>query len=182
MKTRNLIILFLLSGILLLSIDFQKRIDVQLENDSLIKEYLGEETNKISNDKDETYMGILEIPKISLKQGFFAYQSPQNDVQKHLNLLSPDCNPTLPCSIIIASHSGNSAISYFKNLDQLNIGDIATITYEKQIFSYVLKKVDTMNKVGVFTALKPKESELILTTCDDKNDVQDLYYFELKKA
>ena len=68
----------------------------------------------------DNYVGRLIIDKINLNEGFYNLYNPLNNVDYGLEVLTPSIMPNNKNSIVfIASHSGNSEISYFKNLNEL---------------------------------------------------------------
>ena len=78
----------------------------------------------------EEFLMLLEIEKLNLKKGIYSFDSPLNDVAKNIQLIQGSTLPDqLYSQVILASHSGNSDISYFKNLNRLEIGDLATLYY-----------------------------------------------------
>jgi len=82
------------------------------------------------NNSTDGYLGVLEIPSISLKRGFYSFHHPDNTVEKNIQVISKQCLPFENCSFILASHSGSSNISFFKHLDQMHLGDIAVLYYQ----------------------------------------------------
>ena len=185
MIKRILGILFLFSGLFLLS--FVKYQDTVIEqtNETQMEEYFEEKaspTPMVLSTEKEDYLGILEIPKINLKRGFYSFSSKKNDVDSNIEVISSDCYPGNACSFVLASHSGTSSIAFFKHLNELQLKDTATIYYNNTSYDYVLKNIQHVNKNGTISLLQPKESELVLTTCNkNNNSLQDIYIFELKK-
>ena len=88
-----------------------------------------------------------------------------------------NCKPNENCTIVIASHSGNSNISYFKNLELLSINDQAIIYFNQKKYLYILKKITFQEKIGFITI--PKNTyDLVLTTCNkDNENLQNIYLF-----
>ena len=82
-----------------------------------MNEYLNQTNN-------QPLFGILEIPKINLKQPIYPKDDPKNQVDKNITLLEEDVTQNVPNPVIIlASHSGNGPYAYFKNLTSLKEGD-----------------------------------------------------------
>ena len=108
--------------------------------------------------------------------------SKQNDVDSNIEVISSDCFPGDACSFVLASHSGTSSIAFFKHLNELQLEDVATIYYNNAFYDYVLKNIQHVKKNGTISLVQPKESELVLTTCNKTdNSLQDIYIFELRK-
>lgn len=180
MLKRNI---FLVSIILILGcclhFEYFKSISLNSVNNKLIDSYYAKEE---SNNREASYLGILEVPSINLKRGFFSLDSSLNQVDKNIELIS-SCNPDNPCDFILASHSGNSAISYFKHLDHLKLQDKAILDYEHHFYIYHLTSILNQKKNGMISLEKKTISRLVLTTCDKYNqDIQKVYIFEKEEA
>ncbi len=173
-------ILIILVALLLIN-DFQKIKYITKEKEQQIELFLQNEQTE-EKKEDSLLWGILEIPKINLKQGFYNYEDKHNSVEYGLQTINKDCIPFEKCSFIIASHSGSSNISYFKNLEKLSLDDRAFLYYNQNKKEYILKKILHVEKNGTITLQIPTETELILTTCNkEKNNIQDIYIFKEKK-
>ena len=174
-----LCISFIIIGIILLSADKiynYKQIKI---NNNRVDEYFIKE-NKI---KKDTYIGILEIPKIRLKRGFYDFNSIHNNINENITILKPVMYPNDKNSIfILAAHSGNSYISYFKDLYKLDINDDVYIYYKNKLYKYKIANYYEENKNGKITIKdNSKKSKLILTTCKNKNK-QLIYIGHLKEV
>ena len=138
-----------------------------------------EKIPKFSNKK---YLGILEIPKIKIKNFLYDFDSEENNVDKNVYLVKGSTMPNETYSaFILAGHSGDSKVAYFRNLDKLNYGDIAVIFYQQIKYSYQLTQVYQEKKDGsILIQREKKKSHLLLITCDKKNKhMQNVYVFEL---
>lgn len=172
-KYRNSLLIFFL---LLISINYF--------NNNIIKSISAK--NKIHyieyKEKKEEYLGILEIPKINLKKEFYDYLSTNNNVNKNIEVIETSKMPNEKNSnLILASHSGNSKISYFKNLHKLKEKDEAIIYYNGRKYVYQLLYVYSELKDGSLSIRKEKNTtNLTLITCDKKNNsLQNVYVFKL---
>lgn len=123
--------------------------------------------------KREGFVALLDVPKISLRKGIYSLNDKHNSVSYGIEMLSgssfPDRDNT---TLILASHSGNSSISYFRNLIYLSKGDIVYLYYNGNKYMYEIigcykKKKDGYILVKDFG----KGRFMILTTC--KNDELD---------
>ena len=181
MLKRNLVITsFLLLLILCMETNNYESFSLEILNQEQIENYYEETSNQ--DQIIESYAGILEIPSIELKRGFYTKNSPLNQVDLNIELIS-NCNPNQACDFILASHSGNSSISFFKNLDQLCINDMAKLDYQHQKFAYHLSKIENQQKNGMISLEKTNQSRLILTTCDKQNQfIQKVYIFTKEEA
>ncbi len=151
-------------------------------NNELVKEYIEEEkiisTNnveKINNIVTDKIIGVLEIPKINLKKGFYDISSKENDVNKNITVLNGSSMPdTVNSSLYLAAHSGDSPISFFQNIDLLKINDQIIIHYQNKDYYYVVSDIYEINKTGYINVNKNiHDSILVLTTCS-KNESKQL--------
>ena len=133
------------------------------------------ENNKINvskvNNKTVDYKAILSIPKIDLVGKIYDINSKLNNVNKNIQVISPSTFPDVENSnLILASHSGNSKISYFKNLDKLILDDDVYLYYQDKKYEYKVKDIYNQEKDGEIEIIKNKNTDtLSLITCD-KND------------
>lgn len=180
-------VLLIISGCLSF-IYVYKEYNIDSQNKKKIEAFLNsnnyDSINKINNDNnnnrkiksdiiDENYELILEIPKINLKKGIYNYTSKNNDVNKNIMLLKQSNMPNVKNgNVILASHSGNSNISYFKYLNKLNINDDIIIYYKGYKYIYKVNNLYKKEKKGVISIERNiNKNTLTLITCDksDKN-------------
>lgn len=143
-------------------------------NRDKISDYLNEEeyieTDEHAEDK---IIGILNIPTIKLKRGFYSIDSSLNNVNKNIQVIDDSMDKML----ILAAHRGNSKVSFFQNLDKLSIGDEINLDYKHKSFKYRLYYKYYENKDGNL-AIKYDNSKqvLVLITCvKDLKDKQVVY-------
>ena len=133
--------------------------------------------HKLINKKQLTndYIAILEIPKIKLKQGLVSPNSKENNVNKHVTILGsymPSDN-----FFILAAHSGNSKVSYFKKLNQLTKGDNIYIYYNDTKYKYkVIKHYQKKKNGKLDIGSSFKDKILVLTTCKPISFNKQLVY------
>lgn len=129
-----------------------------------------------------SYIGYLNIPKINFKKGFTEISSKYNTVSRNIQILSTSDYPDKENgNVIIAAHSGNTSVSYFKDLYKLNKGDFVYIEYNNTLYTYKIVNIYTVNKTGKAEIKRHKDkSTLTLITCT-KNDktTQTIYISEL---
>ena len=128
------------------------------------------------------YVGILEIPKINLKQGFLDINSKYNNVDYNITVIQTSTYPDEEGgNFILASHSGNSYISYFRNLYQLSEGDEAYIYYNNIKYKYNIVKIYNVEKNGKVAIYRNYNATcLTLITCTkDSETEQTVYILEL---
>lgn len=129
--------------------------------------------------KNNDILASISIPSINLNKDIYKYNSYLNNVNTNIELISNNCLPTDNCNFILASHSGNSSIAHFKNLDKLKTNDIAIINYKNNNYKYELSNIEIVDKNGSITIPKVNISTLILTTCNKLDDTkQNIYYFK----
>lgn len=128
---------------------------------------------------EEEYIAVLEIPKINLKKGIYSKDSKLNDVDRNIYLLEESTFPNEydNSHIILASHSGNSNISYFKNLHRLNIGDDIHFYFNGIKYMYKINNIYEVQKTGKIELLL-NENDISLITCMD-DDKQIIYSGDL---
>lgn len=142
------------------------------------------DTNQVIKEKKYTpnYIGFIEIDKINLKQGFLAKDNYYNQVDYNIQVLKiSDYPDVLGGNLILASHSGNSSISYFKKLYKVELGDIAKIYYNSNLYQYKVVNIYKEIKDGSVNIYRDfNKTTLTLITCS-KNDKehQTIYILEL---
>ena len=135
-----------------------------------------------NNNNYETYIGTLEIKKIGLYRGFYSKDSPLNNVKINLKILDVSAYPDEENgNVIIIGHSGNYSNSYFANLYQLQLGDIASIYYNNKKYNYKIDNIYTDEKDGTVTIYRDDtKNTLTLITCTkDDNTKQTIYILSL---
>ena len=143
-----------------------------------------EQTNEGKKDTNYTpnYIGFLEIEKINLKQGLLPINNYYNNVDYHIEILKvSDLPDVINGNMILASHSGNSSISYFRNLYKLDLGDTAKIYYNGKVYKYQIVNIYKEDKDGSVAIYRDSsKTTLTLITCS-KNDKthQTIYILEL---
>ncbi len=132
-------------------------------------------------EQKDSYIAVLEIPKINLKKGFYSLNSTLNNVDKNIQVIETSKMPDIENSnLILASHSGTSKIAYFKNLFRLEKEDIAYIYYKGKKYEYQLQYVYNEKKDGNLSIRREmNQTNLTLITCDKKEkDIQNVYIFK----
>lgn len=145
-----------------------------------------EETNTTNNNETkvdyEPYMGVLKIPKINLERGFYDKNSSLNNVDYNILFHSKSDYPDKEKgNVILASHSGTSSISYFKNLYLLEKNDIAHLSYNGKTYTYKIVNIYYEVKDGDIAIYRNNnKSTLTLITCTkNDNSKQTIYILEL---
>ncbi len=154
-----------------------------LENENQNNESQTGTESKPDNTIKKNYIGYLEIPKISLKYGFVSKDSYYNHVDRNIQIINESDFPNVKGgNFIIAGHSGTSAISYFKNLYLLKVGDIAKVIYKNHTYTYKIVNIYKDDRDGIIKIIRDEtKTTLTLITCsykDKKN--QTVYIAELQ--
>lgn len=167
-----------------------------IDNDDFVEEIVDVETDEVDDvnvpdevvtpsydiKKDKKYLGYIEIPKISMIAGFRNINSPYNKVDYGLEVLSVSKMPDVKKSnFILAGHSGDSKISYFKNLYKLSLSDNAYVTYKGYTYVYSIVDIYKVEKKRAFSVYRDfDKNTLTLITCtrNDKTS-QTVYILEL---
>lgn len=189
--------LIIVLGFSLLSFDFIKPyVDENTEEKSLEQFYIKEEQIIDKNDKNTSdevekekkpkvkynYIAVLKIPKINLEKGLVEKNSKYNNINYGVQILKESDSPdVINGNVILAAHSGTANISYFRNLDKLDLGDDAIIYYQGNTYNYkVVKKYDA-DKTGKINIKRDRNtSTLTLITCRHNTDKQIVIILELQ--
>ena len=147
-------------------------------NDGLIEDYFKVEDEIVETPQKEIeekpvpkekidYIAVLEIPKIKLKRGIVDKNSSYNNVNRNIYTLKETTMPDEEDNshIMLASHSGNSYISYFKNLNKLNLNDEVYFFYKNNKYVYKVIKKYEVEKTGTVKLSKKNSSDITLITC-----------------
>ena len=118
--------------------------DDPVEVESVIEEAPVLENIEVEEEKPTNYVidyskyyGVLEIPKIGLKRGFYNVDNRYNNIQYNVTMANGSTMPDVyGGNLILMAHSGDAYISYFAFLYKLNIGDDAYITYYGNKYHY----------------------------------------------
>ena len=129
------------------------------------------------------YIGVLEIPKINLIRGLVDVNDANNNVDKNIEILKESTMPNVEHSnLYLASHSGNSSVSYFKKLDRLIHNDEVYVYYNNIKYIYKVKKLYEINKNGYAEIERSNGfKHLVLMTCIDGTEKQLVKLCELKE-
>ena len=197
--------LFIFLGVVFLSWDYLARIkneiysdmNIAMMNDQVPSEIIEEtveENSDVQNvvveeSKKEVYvvdyskyLGVLEIPKIRLKRGFYNVGNRYNDIRYNVTVVDGSTMPdVVNGNLILMAHSGTAYISYFANLWKLEVGDTCFVTYAGQKYSYQIVDIYEVEKNGIVRIKRNSErTTLTMITCTKDNDYsQTVYIAEL---
>ena len=128
------------------------------------------------------YLGVLEIPRISLKRGFYGTDSKYNNISYNVTVVGGSTMPDVNYgNLILMAHSGDAYISYFAFLYKLSIGNDAYVTYGSNKYRYKLVNIYNVPKNGTITISRNiSKTTLTLITCTKNSDTeQTVYIFEM---
>ena len=128
------------------------------------------------------YLGVLEIPKIGLKRGFYNIGSKYNDIKYNVSMVEGSTMPDAPKgNLILMAHSGDSYISFFAYLYRLNVGDEVFVTYNGVKYRYLIVNIYDVPKTGIVRIVRNHDkNSLTMITCTKGNDyAQTVYISEL---
>lgn len=124
------------------------------------------------------YLGVLEIPKIGLKRGFYGVDSRYNSIQYNVTVVHGSTMPDVDNgNLILTAHSGDAYISYFAYLWRLGVGDNVYVTYNGVQYHYQIVNIYNVPKSGVAVIHRNIErTSLTLITCTKDNDNSQTIY------
>ena len=146
------------------------KIEEFLENETneeiVVEEDIKEETNT-SNVSSYDYIAVLEIPSINLKRGLVDPSSKYNNVNYNIQIINKSTMPdVVNGNLVLAGHNGASYVSFFRNLDKLNINDKIYIYYGGYKYEYSLSKIyDTPKDGNVEVHRDNSKTTITLITC-----------------
>lgn len=153
----------------------------QPENNQQQEENDENEINN-SNIPKKEFIGFLVIDKIKLNVGLVSKKSYYNHVNRNVEILKVGDYPNvLNGNFILASHSGTSKVSYFRNLYKLKLNDQALVYYKEYVYHYKIVDIYNVPKVGSLEIKRnPEKSVMTLITCTKNSKTeQTVYILEL---
>lgn len=180
-------ILFILFGIGINVYDFYSMYKQNQKEEESVEEFFVQseqkenpDVNKQEKSKNKEvidYIAVLEIPKIELKKGLVSTESYMNNVNYNIEILKPYSMPDDKYgNMILASHSGNSRVAFFDDLESLSVKDNIYIYYNQKKYHYkIINKFERFNDGTMLVSKNPRETILTLVTCSKKNDENQLY-------
>lgn len=150
--------------------------------DEVIPEEIPTEERKETTTQDNTnYVAVIKIPKIGLEKGLCEKGSSCNNVNKNIQILKESTYPDIANgNFILAGHSGNGRVSYFKNLNMLAQDDEISIFYQGKEYKYKVVNMYDIEKTGTANIIRNKEkTTLTLITCRHNTNKQIVVICEL---
>ena len=134
--------------------------------------------NVVRTENFDKYLGILEIPKIRLKKGFYNVDSRYNSIQYNVTVIQGSTFPDVAGgNLMLMAHSGTAYISYFRYLYKLQVGDMAYVTYGGNKYQYRIVNIYNVDKTGSVTIQRNFDvTTLTLITCTYNDDTKQTVY------
>ncbi len=129
---------------------------------------IGEEVSFEKVIEKEKPVGNIKINMLNLTLPLYDINSKFNNIELNVEILNTTTFKN-PSKILLAAHSGNSNISYFKNINKLNIGSSIEFNYKDISNIYEVVHITEIVKDGDINFSKTNFDELILTTCSPNN-------------
>lgn len=166
---------------LIIYLNYQNRKIIKTEES--IKVYISNTSKNIVPPKKDIsnvydYIAILEIPDIKLKRGLVSSTSKYNSVKYNIEIISKSSMPDIINSnLILASHSGNSEVSFFSDLEKLKKDAFIYLYYNGYKYIYKLDYSYETEKTGEINITRNRlVNTITLITCkDNSNDIQVVY-------
>lgn len=137
--------------------------EIITENDVQKKESIKKEIN---------YTAVIEIPSVNLKRGVVDSTSNFNSINYAISVDKNSNYPDKEGNFILYAHSGNSSISYFKNLNKVEINDEVYIYYNGVKYEYKIfdkYDIEKTGKAEVYFTNTEKYITLITCSQEQKN-------------
>ena len=157
-------------------------VDVPVMEEELVKEEVAEqEEKKETTTPTLNYIAVIKIPKIGLEKGLASKGSYWNNVNRNIEILSESDMPDVENgNVILAGHSGNSGVSYFRKLNKLQNDDTVSIVYNGKEYKYKMVNSYEIEKNGYAHIVRNAEkSTLTLITCKHNTNKQIVVICEL---
>ena len=157
-------------------------VDVPVMEEELVEEEVVEqEEKKETTTPTINYIAVIKIPKIGLEKGLASKGSYWNNVNRNIEILSESDMPDVENgNVILAGHSGNSGVSYFRKINKLQNDDNVSIVYNGKEYKYKMVNSYEIEKNGYAHIVRNAEkSTLTLITCKHNTDKQIVVICEL---
>lgn len=193
LKRKNKIIIIICLIIMVISIfiglypSLSKK-EKEVKEDKLVQEFIDKNddvktTTKSEEEKqekhiEENYLMVVEIPKINLRKGIYNINSKNNTVNKNIQIMKESDMPNKDKGmLVLAGHNGNSRVSYFDRLNELNKEDKVYIYYANNKYTYEISNMYEAEKNGTITVKKEREKTVIvLISCKKNTKDKQLVY------
>lgn len=133
------------------------------------------EAEIIEPEDEIEYIAILEIPKINLEKGLSYFK---NNINYNVQIIDGSNFPDQENSnLILAAHSGNSRVSFFKDLYKLNLKDKVYLYYNNNKYEFIIEDIYNVNKDGTVEIKRYRDKKTItLITCTKNSSTLQTVY------
>lgn len=190
---KNKFVLLIFLGIVLITCGFSilllnktTEIREEIKKNKSVEKYLINQKTDVNIEPDNSvsqydYIGVIEIPSIDLKRGFLDKDSIYNDVNYNIEVLIDSDMPDIENgNFILAAHSGNTMVSYFKNIHNLSLNDDIYIYYNGNKYIYKVINKYQIEKTGYANIVRNNnKNTLTLITCISNTNYQLVVICEL---
>lgn len=190
---KNKFVLLIFLGIVLITCGFSilllnktTEIREKIKKNKSVEKYLINQKTDVNIEPDNSvsqydYIGVIEIPSINLKRGFLDKDSIYNDVSYNIEVLIDSDMPDIENgNFILAAHSGNTMVSYFKNIHNLSLNDNIYIYYNGHKYIYKVMNKYQIEKTGYANIVRNNnKNTLTLITCISNTNYQLVVICEL---
>ena len=155
-----------------------KKVEIKQEKKEEVKD-----EKQIENKPINEYIGYLNIPKINLNKGFLDINSPNNTVEKNIQVIEGSDYPDKEKgNLMVAGHSGTGWKAFFNDLYKLEQGDTLVVSYKEHKYIYKIVNIYQQPKIGQVAIYRNYDRQtLTLITCTNSSDKdQTIYISELK--
>ncbi len=190
--------LFLFSGLSVIVYNYiSNKLIINKEKDAIERYYIDDkeavidngstndfkDNNEVKSNSKLEYIAILKIPKIDLVRGLVDLKSHLNSINYNVEIIDGSDMPDKEKgNMILVAHSGNSRISYFRNLDKLKRNDKVTLDYNGITYNYKVVNIYDIEKTGSVNIVKNNDTTtLTLVTCRHNTNKQIIIICELEK-
>ena len=144
---------------------YEKESEESIDPETDVAE-LDENGNVINNTKYD-YVMVLKIPKIGFERGLVSKDSKYNTVAKNIQIIAESDMPDKENgNLILAGHSGNSRISFFRRLVEVGVGDEVIVDYNGKTYKYIINNTYDIPKTGQAEIVRDSnKTTLTLITC-----------------
>lgn len=134
-----------------------------------------------TNPSTVNYIAVIKIPKLGLEKGLCSKGSYCNNVNRNIQILNESDYPDKEKgNVMLAGHSGNGRVSYFKNLYKLTTNDEVNIFYNGSEYKYKVVNMYDVEKTGTANIVRNAEKNtLTLITCRHNTNKQIIVICEL---
>lgn len=156
-------------------------VDVPVVEEEIVQEEQQVEEKKEDKKVEVNYIAVIKIPKIGLEKGLASKDSYWNNVNRNIQILTESDMPDVDKgNVILAGHSGNSGVSYFRKLNKLQIDDKVSISYNGKEYVYKMVNSYEIEKNGYAHILRNAEkTTLTMITCKHNTNKQLVVICEL---